>query len=153
MIPSFPAMQTMFQLPSLWAVPAFIYIESKRKYTMHIQAFPITPHLLKKDSLSLMLYLYVSHAAIKAVQMLPFHWTRLRHHRCAGETPSWQFACDTEYIYGIQDMSLILVHSCTYIWSTKISNPFCSGHFTNFPFFCEALTLCSLRFSYTNMFY
>ena len=27
-----------------------------------------------------------------------------------------------------------------------------SGHFTNFPSLCEALTLCSLRFAYTNMF-
>ena len=62
--------------------------------------------------------------------------------------------CITGYIYCIQDMSLVLVHSCVDIWSTKISNQiFFSGNYTDCPYICEAQTLCSLSFVYTNMCY
>ena len=45
------------------------------------------------------------------------------------------------------------VHWCADIWSTKIGNQiFFSRHFTNFPYIIEAFPLCSLRFTYTNIF-
>ena len=50
-------------------------------------------------------------------------------------------------------MSFESVHSCDDILSTKISIQIFSGHITNLAYICETLTLCSVRFAYTNMIY
>ena len=58
------------------------------------------------------------------------------------------------YQYWIQDMSLVLMLSCTDIWSKKMDiQIMLSGHYTNFPYIHEAFTLYSYRLAYTNRFY
>ena len=75
----------------------------------------------------------------------------LRYRTYAGDTISWQLACYSGYIYYIQDMSLVLVHSCG---ATKLSSQiFVSQYFSNFPHICKALILYSLRIDDTNMRY
>ena len=46
----------------------------------------------------------------------------LRYRTCAGDAKSRHSACYIGYIYSIQDMLLVLLHSCADSWSTKTSN-------------------------------
>ena len=73
---------------------------------------------------------------------------------CRWQT-SWHCPCYIEYLYCIHvhDVSLVFVHSCVDMWSTKTGNQIVYLYFTNVPCIYKALTLNSHWFAYTKVYY